>query len=96
MSILGPDALRLTLPQRLALIARSLLMHRQWYDLEAAGLMPLLRASCAPPPPPAPQPVKPAEAYEAVPKAERQAWIDAAKAGDVPALEGLLLAVSQY
>jgi hypothetical protein len=39
-------AMSLSLAERLSLIARSLLMHQQWYDLDA-GLPPALLASAA-------------------------------------------------
>ena len=61
-------AMALTLPERLALIARSLLMHRQWYDLDG-GLPPELFAAPQTPPAPAPAPA-PAEEHTQQPRAE--------------------------
>ena len=86
-------AMGLSLPERLSLIARSLLMHQQWYDLDA-GLPSELLAAKEPPADTAKAPAaKTATEQEisngeiSLAKDDGKRWLDGAKAGDLTLLQ---------
>jgi hypothetical protein len=95
-------AMKLSLVERLSLIARSLLMHQQWYDLDA-GLPSTLLAAKSTSLDGSEAKEKDAgevngtayapdqtETAQMLPKGDGKRWLDAAKAGELEQLQQML------
>lgn len=98
-------AMKLSLPERFSLIARSLLMHQQWYDLDAGLPATLLAATSTSLDSSNRAKEKGAgeangsanasdqtETAQTLPKGDGKRWLDAAKAGELEQMQELLRA----